>query len=342
MLHVSTQKLIQKLCAMTQAGDVAWQEGAGNSVVFETEGYRIEAESDPPSVRVLRSDGKELEGASAADLEAARWPDEDATYATHVADMVRRARRIARGAEQAISKILSSLSAPPQKAPEPLHQFVALTEPEPPPSPHTLPDPAVRPPHADTAIETVLSTKPPEVENAVSSAMVEARPEPQPAPDPVIDEAIEQRSPLPEPQFRTPPAYIAPLAPQTARVNGGFGATQSFSLMKPEKPQPPAPPPVPPPAPAPVAPTAQAVAPEPARNDLRPGPKLTSSGLFITGFSAVSRQVVREDAPPQRPAPPPPPSVQAPKPAPPAPEPKREVKREPAPAPGADIYKPWS
>ena len=142
MLHVSTQKLIQKLCALTQAGDIAWQEGAGNSEVIETEGYRVEAESDPPSIRVLRNDGKELEGASAADLEAARWPDEDATYATHVADMVRRARRIARGAEQAISKILSSLSAPPQKAPAPVHQFVVLTEPEPPPSPHTLVKPS--------------------------------------------------------------------------------------------------------------------------------------------------------------------------------------------------------
>ncbi len=335
MLHVSTQKLIQKLCALTQAGDVAWQEGAGSSVVFETEGYRIEAESDPPSIRVLRSDGKELEGASAADLEAARWPDEDATYATHVADMVRRGRRIARGAEQAISKILSSLSAPPQKTPQPVHQFVALTEPEPPPSPHTLPDPAVRPPHADTAIETVLSAKPPEVESAGAPEMIEAPPEPHPAPAPVVNEVVEQRPPLPEPQFRIPPAYLAPLAPQAARVSGGFGATQSFSLVKPEKPKPP--------APVPVAPPVRAVAPEPARSDPRLGPKLTSSGLFITGFSAVSRQVVREDAPPTHPAPPPAPSVQAPKPAPiPAPEPKREAKREPAPAAGADIYKPWS
>lgn len=334
MLHVSTQKLIQKICALTQAGDIPWQEGAGGSVVFETEGYRVEAEADPPCVRLLRDDGKELESATTADLEAARWPDEDGTYATHVTEMVRRAQRIARGAELAISRILSSLSAPPQKAPDlSPHQFVALKEAEPPPSPHTVPEPAVRPPHTDTAIETVLGAKAPEVESATAPEAVETdAPEPVAAPRPVAaqDEIIEQRAPLPEPQFRVPPIYVAPVPPEPAPLRAGFGETQSFSRAQVAKPAPPAPAP----APAPV----QAAAPEQVRGDPPPSPKLTSTGLFITGFSAVSRQVVHE-APQEKPAPPPTPKVQAPQPE---PEPKPEVRREPAPASGPDIYKPWS
>jgi hypothetical protein len=334
MLHVSTQKLIQKLCALTHAGDIPWQEGAGSSVVFETEGYRVEAEADPPCVRLLRDDGKELESATAADLEAARWPDEDGTYATHVTEMVRRAQRIARGAELAISRILSSLSAPPQKAPDPsTHQFVALKESEPPPSPHTVPEPAVRPPHTDTAMEAALSAQTPEVESAAAPEAVEtAASEPVAAPQPVAaqDEIVEQRAPLPEPQFKVPPIYVAPVPPKPAPLRDGFGATQSFSRVQVAKPAPFAPAPAPPPV--------QASAPEPVRSDPPPSPKLTSTGLFITGFSAVSRQVVREE-PQERPAPPPAPKVQTPQPE---SEPKPEIRREPAPASGADIYKPWS
>lgn len=118
MLHPSTQQLIRKLCELTQSGAIEWKEGDNQRSIFETEGYVVEIQADPPGMRLLRADGHELEVASADDL-ATPWGEGDSTYGTHVADMARRASRIARGAETAIAKILSSLSAPPRKQPEP-------------------------------------------------------------------------------------------------------------------------------------------------------------------------------------------------------------------------------
>ena len=118
MLHPSTQQLIRKLCELTDSGAIEWKEGDNQRSFFETEGYVVEIHDDPPGIRLLRDDGHELEAANADDL-SAPWGEGDGTYATHVADMARRAGRIARGAETAIAKILSSLSAPPKKQPEP-------------------------------------------------------------------------------------------------------------------------------------------------------------------------------------------------------------------------------
>src|SRR5262245_21429845 len=115
MLHTSTQKLIQKLCELTESGDIVWKEAADGGCRFDTVGYQIEVAEEPPLVRLLSPEGRELEKADAADL-ALAWPGGDGTFATHVADMARRAHRVARGAERAISKILSSLSAPPRAA----------------------------------------------------------------------------------------------------------------------------------------------------------------------------------------------------------------------------------
>ncbi|MDP3492806.1 MAG: hypothetical protein Q8R82_06800 [Hyphomonadaceae bacterium] len=125
MLHPSTQQLIRKLCELTHSGAIEWKEGADQRSIFETEGYVVEIQAEPPAVRLLRADGQELESADAEDL-AAPWDDGDGTYGTHVADMARRASRIARGAETAIAKILSSLSAPPKKQPEPEPEPAAL------------------------------------------------------------------------------------------------------------------------------------------------------------------------------------------------------------------------
>lgn len=119
MLHPSTQQLIRKLCELTDAGQIPWKEGERQCSLFETEGYIVEVEAEPPTLRLLRTDGRELERATAAELGATAWPDGQGTFATHVGDLAAKAQRIARGAEQAIAKILSSLSAPPRKAPEP-------------------------------------------------------------------------------------------------------------------------------------------------------------------------------------------------------------------------------
>lgn len=116
MLHASTQKLIIKLCELTALGDIQWREGRNGAVMLETEGYVVEVEGQPTKVRVLNSDGAELEHADAAQL-AAAWPDGEGSFADHVATMALQAHRLARGTDQAIARILSSLSAPPAAKP---------------------------------------------------------------------------------------------------------------------------------------------------------------------------------------------------------------------------------
>lgn len=125
MLHESTRRLIAKLCEMTERAEIAWREPPGlgpDTPVrsrFDTEGYAVEVQADPPDVRVLRADGRELERALAADLEQAKWADGDGTFADHVRRMAQRAARVSSGAEHAIETILSALSAPPApKGPE--------------------------------------------------------------------------------------------------------------------------------------------------------------------------------------------------------------------------------
>ena len=112
MLHLSTQKLIIKLCELTAEGEVQWREGADGSAVFETEGYAVEVASLPARLRVLTADGNELERVEAASLAAAPWPGGEGSFADHVSAMAAQAQRLARGTDHAISRILSSLSAP--------------------------------------------------------------------------------------------------------------------------------------------------------------------------------------------------------------------------------------
>jgi hypothetical protein len=118
MLHASTQKLIIKLCELTALGDIQWREGRNGAVMLETEGYIVEAEGQPAKVRVLNADGAELEHADTDQL-AAAWPDGEGSFAEHVATMVLQAHRLARGTDHAISRILSSLSAPQVAVPAP-------------------------------------------------------------------------------------------------------------------------------------------------------------------------------------------------------------------------------
>jgi hypothetical protein len=113
MLHESTQQLIRKLYELTSADSLAWTEAEHCAARLETEGYVVEIAAAPPSLRLLRADGRELETAPSDVLAAVNWPSGDGTYATRVTEMASRAQRIARGAEQAIATILSSLSPPP-------------------------------------------------------------------------------------------------------------------------------------------------------------------------------------------------------------------------------------
>lgn len=223
MLHTSTQQLIRKLCELTEAGAISWKEGDGGRVTFDTEGYVVELQPDPPGIRLLRADGQELESAAAADL-ATPWQDGEGTYATHVADMARHASRIARGAETAIAKILSSLSAPPKKQPEP--------EPEP----------------AALAFAATPAKPTPSVSAGESAAAIAAV---------TADLESQRRKAAEDPpvSHSTPQAPIAAAAPETETAIDRVLAVQP-ALAKPEPIPAPAPPPVakaePPPAPKPV------------------------------------------------------------------------------------------
>ena len=245
MLHTSTQQLIRKLCELTDSGAINWTEGEDQCSVFETEGYLVEIRAEPASVRLLRADGHELERADADDLTTA-WPDGESTYATHVADMARRASRIARGAETAIAKILSSLSAPPKKLPEPEPEPAALAfaaaadQPpqsvrasesaaaiaavtadlesqrrkvaEDPPVSHALPEApvVVTPPETETAIDRVLAVQP-----VVKPEPAKEEP-PKPEPAPVVETmAPPPPQPAPAPVAAAPqPAPIVEAKPQ--------------------------------------------------------------------------------------------------------------------------------
>jgi hypothetical protein len=311
MLHASTQKLIQKLYELTESGDIAWKESREGRCILDTEGYRVEINEEPPLLRLLAADGRELEKAEAGDLSAAAWPAGEGTFATRVSDMSRRAQRVARGAEQAISKILSSLSAPPQKAPEP-EPIPAAIEFEPPVARKPGPISAAESPASLAALSADLATQRRAEPPALSHSAPAAAPAP-PASPPRTDTAVaalEASAPEIEPPvvaaeeelpLEEPPAPPKPVAPPVTSFAG----------------------------PPPIAPKAP-----------------TPSNLFVTGFSAV-----RPPAPASQPAPHPSPApLPAPAPAPaqqaaaqPAPQPPPPPKAEPPrPRTGADLYKPWS
>jgi translation initiation factor IF-2 len=266
MLHASTQKLIQKLYELTESGDIAWKESREGRCILDTEGYRVEINEEPPLLRLLGADGRELEKAEAADLSATPWPAGDGTFASRVSDMSRRAQRVARGAEQAISKILSSLSAPPQKEsePEPIPaaiefepQFVRKAGPvsaaespaslaalgadlatqrraSPPQLPHAAPAAAPEPPaaqlEADTAVSAALAVEAsaPEVEPPVAAAEEELPLEDMPAPPKPAAPAVTSFAGPPTP----PPATVTPNLFVT-----GFSAASRPPAPTPQAPQ---------------------------------------------------------------------------------------------------------
>ncbi len=362
MLHASTQQLIRKLCELTEDGAIAWKEGDDGHSTFETEGYIVEIAGEPPTVRLLRLDGRELEHADASDL-ALAWPGGEGTYAAHVADMARNASRHARGAETAIAKILSSLSAPPKKAvelePEPAAlAFADIPHPatervtalaavnagldsrkaaEDPPVSHSLPEPAPpieTPPETETAIDRVLAVQP---APQPAPVIVEAEP------PPVVEAAAPEPEPEPEiePASRIPPILIEEPEPVLAAPEPVVVTAPEPEPIVIETPQP-EPPPTPRPEPVaavaakpgfgatssfartPQPPTPQPPTPQPEAT------KVTSTGLLMRGFSARTLQTAEPAMAKDifRPAPKP------------APVPERQL--EPAAATGADIYKPWA
>jgi hypothetical protein len=206
MLHPSTQQLIRKLCELTDAGHIAWKEGERNSSRFESEGYVVEVMAEPPTLRLLRGDGRELERADASDLAATAWPDGYGTYATHVADMAAKAHRVARGAEAAIARILTSLSAPAKQDTPPAPPPHAAPPPEPVRADAPRPAPVVAAPAAAPMTAATAPPSPKADFGAVSSF--------DRAPPPVAPTAA---APTPMP---AKPAPVAATAPPTLVIKG--------------------------------------------------------------------------------------------------------------------------
>ncbi len=321
MLHPSTQQLIRKLCELTESGAIAWKEGENGRLLFETEGYQVEIAAEPPAVRLLQGDGRELERADAADL-AASWPEGDGTYATRVADMARHASRIARGAETAIAKILSSLSAPAKKQPEPEPEPASLAFAAPqektaaidavtadldvkakkaaeePPVSHSLPEPApvAVPVETETAIDRVLAVHPPVLpEPPKPQPVVEAKPEPEPPKPAPAPAATFVARPSPRVMDLPPPFADVTMQPPLRPV------TAPAVMAVPQKPEP-----APAPQPAPVA-IALQPKPEPAPTPVvaaapTPPPAAAKPGFgSIDGFARAKPEPKPEPPKPEPP-----------------------------------------
>jgi len=109
MMHPSTMKLVDRLCAMTAQGKIEWTHGeAAESLVYDTEGYSVVLQGEPTNILLTDSSGVELEKVSAADLAQTSHADRG-TYDVAVAALLVDAQRVARGTETAINTVLQGL-----------------------------------------------------------------------------------------------------------------------------------------------------------------------------------------------------------------------------------------
>ena len=108
MLHPSTKKLIDRLAEMTERGKLDWTDGPDDAVTYVTEGYSVSLLTQLNELVITSKDGKELERATADELNAT--PTETgSTYSHIVAAMTKEATRVARGTESAISTLLAGI-----------------------------------------------------------------------------------------------------------------------------------------------------------------------------------------------------------------------------------------
>ena len=110
MLHISTQKLIEKLLERTRKGTIDWKEREPEGVILETEGYIVELVGSSPSVRLSHVDGRLLEDVKPEILEATQ-DSSGRSYASIVTELAGEADRFAKGTEQAIASILDAVEA---------------------------------------------------------------------------------------------------------------------------------------------------------------------------------------------------------------------------------------
>lgn len=251
MLHPSTRRLIEKLDEMTRKQRVAWDESEDGSVTHDTEGYRVTLSPEPHAMRLTDALGREIETCSPQDFTG----ESDASgrpFAEFVADLFREAHRHARGAEKAISVLLSSLDEaeavemPAEAEPE-LESFDHAEDAGDDSRPledHELPeidddenvkeavvamaDEVNRPVEAPAPVD---ATPEPEAEQAavtepepVAAAVFEPEPVPEPQTEP--EPAAFEPETIPEPVVGAAPKEPAPAAPEAPAYAPFTGSTE--------------------------------------------------------------------------------------------------------------------
>ncbi len=111
-MHDLTRELIDRLATLTREGRIPWVEGPGqNAFGFEADGYAVSVDAAPsgPMIVVADSEGRELEALTGEELSESRNA-EGLDYETVVREMHASARRAALGTDEAIKRILTTLS----------------------------------------------------------------------------------------------------------------------------------------------------------------------------------------------------------------------------------------
>lgn len=118
MLPETTQQLILKLWDLTDRGVIPWKPGeTGGEHLFETEGYVVAVSGHPPTIRILRPRGHEVERADAAELSATRWPRPNASrFDEAVRELAARAAEHANGERRTVPAAMSAISTPARAA----------------------------------------------------------------------------------------------------------------------------------------------------------------------------------------------------------------------------------
>jgi|GEM_PF-5603606 len=160
MLHISTQKLIEKLLERTQKGTIDWKEREPEGVILETEGYVVELTGSPATVKLSHVNGRLLEDVTTEVLESAQ-DSTGRTFASIVTELEGEANRFAKGTEQAIASILDAVEASTTP--------IKKSGPAFPGQPHTDASPSVSEEQTESSIKT---NSDPATEAGMSAAVV--------------------------------------------------------------------------------------------------------------------------------------------------------------------------
>lgn len=258
MLHASTKRLIDKLDEMTRKQRVSWEESDNGSIKHDTEGYRVTLTAAPHSLLLTDTLGREIETCSPEDF-AGETDVDGRPYTEFVEDLYREAHRHARGAEKAISALLSSLDEADTEDETETETSAPLSKPESfehpedggddsyPLEEHELPEPEYEG-QADmqaaiAAMADQVNTAPPPATRVAEETELDVAPEP--VPEPIVEAPAmpaaaeapaEDVTPVPEPE---PVAETEPYAPFAGSEDTARTYAVAAEFEAPAAPEPP-------------------------------------------------------------------------------------------------------